>query len=123
MRRVIMIAATLGFAAAPGFAADDLMAGYYGNTVVSTGGMLESRTHYKADHTFDVSASAMGQSFNGKGTWAIDDKGQLCRTFEAVPPGMPNPSCIPAQAHKPGDNWTLTVNGRTRNLALKSGIQ
>jgi hypothetical protein len=42
------------------FAADDMMAGFYGNTVVSVGGALESHTHYRADHTFDVTATSSG---------------------------------------------------------------
>jgi hypothetical protein len=65
----------------------------------------------------------MGQSFNDKGTWKIDDKGQLCRTYEAPPPGMPNPLCIPAASHKVGESWTVTVNGSTRLMTLKAGIQ
>jgi hypothetical protein len=123
MRRIFLVATAAALCAAPAIAADDMMAGFYGNTVVSLGGALESHTHYRADHTFDVSATAMGQSFNGKGTWAIDDKGQLCRTYETPPPGMPNPLCIPAEAHKVGDSWTATVNGQTRNMSLKAGIQ
>jgi hypothetical protein len=123
MRRLVLIASALALGATPAFAADDIMAGFYGNTVISAGGMLESHTHYRADHTFDVTASAMGQTFNGKGTWKIDDKGQLCRTYETAPPGMPNPLCIPAEAHKVGDSWTVPVNGQTRNMSLKEGIQ
>ena len=90
MMRLFVLGSAAFFAASTAaIAADDMMAGYYGNTVVSVGGMLESHTHYRADHTFDLTATAMGQSFNGKGTWAIDDKGQLCRTYETPPPGMP----------------------------------
>ena len=123
MRTSIIVASIFVLSVVPAFAADDIMSGYYGNTVVSVGGMLESHTHYRADHTFDVSATAMGQSFNGKGTWAIDDKGQLCRTYETPPPGMPNPLCIPAEAHKVGDSWTVSINGQTRNMSMKAGIQ
>jgi|SRR6185369_14239288 hypothetical protein len=123
MKRVLIAAAALALASAPALAADDVMAGYYGNTVVSSGGMGEAHTHYKADHTFDVSMSAMGQTFNGKGTWSIDDKGQLCRNYETPPPGMPNPLCIPAEAHKVGDAWSVTINGQTRNLTLKAGVE
>ena len=123
MRNSVIVASIFVLSIAPAVAADDIMSGYYGNTVVSVGGMLESHTHYRADHTFDVSATAMGQSFNGKGTWAIDDKGQLCRTYETPPPGFPNPLCIPAEAHKVGDSWTVSVNGQTRNMSIKAGIQ
>ena len=123
MRKIFLFATAAALSAAPALAANDVMAGYYGNTVVSTGGMLESHTHYRPDHTFDMTASAMGQSFDGKGTWAIDDKGQLCRTFENPRPGMSSPLCIPAEAHKVGDSWTASVNGQTRNMSMKAGIQ
>jgi hypothetical protein len=123
MKRSLIVASILTLAGAPAFASDDMMAGYYGNTVIAAGGVIESHTHYRADHTFDLTASAMGQTFNGKGTWKIDDKGQLCRTYETAPPGMPNPLCIPAEAHKPGDTWTVTVNGQTRNMTMKAGVQ
>jgi hypothetical protein len=123
MRTTLILATAAALSVAPALAADDMMSGYYGNTVVSVGGMLESHTHYRADHTFDVTATAMGQSFNGKGTWAIDDKGQLCRTYETPPPGITNPLCIPAEMHKIGDSWTATVNGQTRNMSMKAGIQ
>jgi hypothetical protein len=122
MRRVLIAAAVIGLAAAPAFAADDLMAGYYGNTVVGTSAMGESHTHYRADHTFDVSLSGAMGSFATKGTWEIKD-GQLCRTYEQLPPGMTNPVCIAAEAHKPGDNWTVTLNGQSRALTMKAGVQ
>ena len=123
MRLFLFGAAALVAVSSAALAADDIMAGFYGNTVISSGGVLESHTHYRADHTFDVTATAMGQSFNGKGTWAIDDKGQLCRTYETPPPGMPNPLCIPASSHKVGESWTITVNGSTRLMTLKAGIE
>ena len=123
MKRILIAASLVALCAAPAMAANDIMAGYYGNTVISAGGMVESHTHYKADHTFDMTASAMGQTFAGKGTWQIDDKGELCRTFESPPPGTPNPLCIPAAAHKAGDSWTITLNGQTRNITMKAGIE
>ena len=123
MRGSVLIASALVLAVAPARAADDLMAGFYGNTVISSGGVLESHTHYRADHTFDVTATAMGQSFNDKGTWKIDDKGQLCRTYQAPPPGIPNPLCMPASSHNVGESWTVTINGNTRLMTLKAGIE
>ncbi len=124
MRRILLAVSVLTLFAAPAVAADDLMAGFYGNTAVVTGGIVESHTHYRADHTFDVSATAMGQSYNFKGTWAIDAKGQLCRTYaDPAPPNTPNPLCTPAEAHKVGDTWTVTANGNTRTVTLKAGIE
>jgi hypothetical protein len=124
MRRILLAVSALTLLAAPAVAADDMMAGFYGNTAIVTGGMVESHTHYRADHTFDVSATAMGMSYNFKGTWKIDDKGQLCRTYaDPAPPNTPNPLCTPAEAHKVGDTWTVTANGNTRTVTLKAGIE
>ncbi len=63
------------------------MAGFYGNTVISTGGAIESHTHFKADHTFDAMFSGMGQTFASKGTWELKD-GNVCRTYDPAPPGI-----------------------------------
>lgn len=124
MRRISLIVSALTLLASPAIAGDDVMAGFYGNTAVVTGGIVESHTHYRADHTFDVSATAMGQSYNFKGTWKIDDTGQLCRTYaDPAPPNTPNPLCTPASAHKVGDTWTVTANGSTRTVTLKAGIE
>ena len=123
MQRFLLAATALALIAAPALAADDIMAGFYGNTAVSTGGMFEAHTHYRADHTFDTAATGMGQTFNGKGTWALDGKGNICRTFEVAPPMGPNPQCGPIAAHKVGDTWTVEANGSTRTVTLKAGIQ
>ena len=124
MRRLLIAASAVALFATPAMAADDIMAGYYGNTAISSGGMFEAHTHYRADHTFDLSANALGQTYTFKGTWVIDDKGQLCRTYVgAAPPNAPNPLCIPAEAHKVGDTWTVTMGGNTRTITLKAGVQ
>ncbi|HXC53686.1 MAG TPA: hypothetical protein VNU97_00165 [Rhizomicrobium sp.] len=124
MRRILIAAALLALATEPASAADDIMAGYYGNTTISSGGALEVHTHYKADHTFDFSASMMGMSRVGKGTWSLDGKGQLCRNIENPPAGVTNPSCAPIAAHKVGDSWTMTsASGQARTITLKAGIQ
>ena len=73
--------------------ADDIMAGLYGNTIVSKSTMGEVHAHYKADHTFDGTASSAMGSMDLKGTWVLDDKGQLCRTYDTPPPGVTNPLC------------------------------
>jgi hypothetical protein len=123
MQKILLTVSVFALCGGTASAADDIMAGYFGNTVVGTSAMGESHTHYKADRTFDVKLSSMMGSFTGKGTWKIDEKGQLCRTYEQPPPGMPNPLCIVAEAHKPGDTWTVTINGQSRTLTLKAGIQ
>ena len=118
MRRLFLIAAFAAGLLAPALAADDVMAGYYGNTVISTTTFGESHTHYKPDHTFDVAVGG----FTGKGTWEVKD-GNLCRTYETPPPGLPNPFCLPVAAHQPGDSWTVTVMGHDVPATMKAGIQ
>ncbi|HUO89057.1 MAG TPA: hypothetical protein VMU08_07775 [Rhizomicrobium sp.] len=124
MQKFLIAASALALCAGPALAGDDVMAGFFGNTAVVTGGMVESHTHYRADHTFDVTATAMGQNYVFKGTWAIDAKGQLCRTYaDPAPPNATNPLCTPIEPHKVGDSWTVTMNGNTRTVTLKAGVQ
>ena len=118
MRAFILGAAALLASTSLAFA-DDIMAGLYGNTIVSKGSMGEVHVHYKADHTFDGTASSMMGSMDLKGTWAFDDKGQLCRTYDTPPPGVTNPLCTAWSAHKVGDNWTMS----DRTITLVQGIQ
>ena len=122
MRRILIAAAALLMSGGAGLAADDAMAGFYGNTVISTGNGIESRTHFNADHTFDAKFTQGGQSLTSKGTWTADG-GQVCRTYNPAPPGVPNPICIPAEPHKVGDHWTVTAGGGTREVTMVAGVQ
>lgn len=122
MRKTIIILAVATLGAAPALAADDVMAGFYGNTVEVTGPSFQATVHYRADHTMDSSGVVSGQAFSTKGTWKIDDKGQICRTYEKAPRTMPNPFCTPAEAHKVGDTWSAkTYDGSPRTITLKAG--
>ncbi len=124
MRLILTVSAAALLISTAAFAGDDIMANTYGNTVIGKSAMGESHTHYKADHTFDTNLSSMMGSMKANGTWAINDKGELCRTYaSALPPGMPNPLCIPWTAHKVGDSWQATFNGRTSDVSLVAGIQ
>lgn len=124
MRNFLIASSIIALCATPVFAGDEIMASTFGNTIVSTGGMSEVHTHYRADHSFDMVGSMMGISQTFKGTWALDGKGNLCRTFEGgTPPNTANPLCTPVAAHKIGDTWTVEANGQTRTVTLKSGIQ
>jgi hypothetical protein len=119
--RAFLIAASLAVvSASAAFAGDEAMAGYFGNTAIVTGGMTETRTYYNADHTFTLKAPSFGMEW--KGTWKLDGA-NLCRTYEKAPPGVPNPFCTPMQAHKAGDSWTMTMDGKTRTVSLVKGIQ
>jgi hypothetical protein len=125
MRNIFLAASVVLLIAVPSLAADDIMAGYYGNTVVSTGGMAEIHTHYRADHSFDLTGSMLGMSKSFKGTWALDGKGNVCRTFTGeMPPNTVNPFCSPLDAHKVGDSWTVTgKDGKTRQATLVAGVK
>lgn len=121
MIRSVLFGAALsvGFAVSAS-AGDDVMAGYYGNTAIATGGMAETHTVYNADHTFAMKAPAFGVEYDGK--WALDGA-NLCRTFDKAPTGVPNPLCTPVEAHKVGDTWTVTTGGGTRTVTIVKGIQ
>ncbi|HWA91483.1 MAG TPA: hypothetical protein VG889_15710 [Rhizomicrobium sp.] len=122
--RTFLIAAAAAVLCTPALAGDEAMASLYGNTLVSTGGMSEVHSHYRADHSFDMVGSMMGMSKTFKGTWALDGKGNLCRTFDGeVPPNTANPLCTSFVEHKVGDTWTMEANGQTRTITLKAGIQ
>ena len=124
MRRILGVAAVVVLSSAPALAADDVLAGFYGNTVVVTGDGFQAHVHYRADHTLDISGTASGQAFSTKGSWKIDDKGQICRSFKKTVPTMANPFCTEATAHKVGDTWTATTpTGSARNIKLVAGIQ
>lgn len=114
MRAMLLGAAALVMlAGAPALADDtaaDPMAGYYGNSVVVIDAKgLESHVYYNADHTFTGIAPAYNYKFQG--TWELKD-GQLCSTFNPVPPGVTNPSCSPFAPHVVGDSWTSADGGK-----------
>lgn len=122
MRKTILVAAIVTLAGAPAFGADDVMAGFYGNTVEVTGPSFQATVHYRADHTMDSSGTIAGKTFSTKGTWKIDDKGQICRTYDTTPPTMTNPFCTAATPHKAGDTWSVTTpDGSPRTITLKAG--
>ena len=124
MRRIWLAVSWFACCVAPALAADDIMAGYYGNTVIVTSGIADSHTHYRSDHTFDISATAMFMHYAFKGTWMINDKGEICLAFaDPAPPRTSNPYCRPAFAHKAGDVWTVTRNGSNRTMTMKAGIE
>lgn len=121
MRRFLTAGILFSCLALPAYAEDDVMAGFYGNTIVSTGGGFEIHMHYRADHTFDFVGSMMFMKRTFKGTWALDDKGNLCRTYIGdAPPHTQNPVCAPVVPRKVGDTWKS--NDNKRSFILKAGI-
>jgi hypothetical protein len=104
----------------PASAAADPMAGYYDNTVISTGGMAEVHIQYNVDHTFVMNVPAFSLRF--KGTWALNGS-NICFTYDVTPPGVTNPDCGPFETHKVGDTWTEKADDGQRKLALVAGMQ
>ena len=76
MRKFLLAASIAALCATPAFAGDDVMANTYGNTVVSTGGMREIHTHYRADHSFDMVGSMLGMSQDVQGDLGAGRQGQ-----------------------------------------------
>ena len=111
----IILAAT-----SPTFAQVDVMANFYGNTLIAKGGLADSQTVYTRDHRFVMTVPSFGLEF--KGAWAVKD-GQVCRVFETTPPGVTNPLCTPAQPHAVGETWTSMINGKPVSVTLAKGLQ
>ena len=125
MRALILGAVVALVVPSLAIAADDPMANFYGNTVISKGANGESHTHYKKGGTLDATLSGPMGSVNLTGTWKVDEKGQLCRTYDNPPPMLPipNPFCTPWTSHNVGDTWTLDIGGQSRTISLVKGIQ
>jgi len=87
----------------------------FGNTVITKDGQgNETHLYYAADGT--ITGKQNGQTF--KGTWKLDG-GNVCLTFDQLPAGVANPTCVPASEHKVGDTWTRGPN----TVSLVAGIQ
>jgi hypothetical protein len=109
-------------------AADDPMAGVYGNTVIVTNAKGEAtKLWIKNDGTF-TGESAKGDKFSGK--WTLKDNNkQYCSTVDLpanAPAGTPAPkeSCTALQGmHKAGDKWDQTdAAGAKSTIEIKAGM-
>lgn len=125
MRLAIVAAAVLLASSTVAIAGEEVMANYFGNTVVASSNLGEMRVRYKPDHTFSGKAKGPTGTYDVSGTWKFDGQGNLCRKYITdgadLPPGTPNPYCAPVTAHKVGDVWQVTENGRTADVKLVQG--
>ncbi len=96
MKKFALIAASLCLATAA-FAADDMMAGFYGNTLVITDQSGVQKWHYTPDHKL---TAVMQDGKKVGGTWSVKD-GKLCE----LPDGQAE-ACYQMGAKKAGDKWT-----------------
>lgn len=91
----------------------DPMANFYGNTLVTVDGGIESHFYYKPDHTF--TGEVPQYHFNLSGNWNEKPDGTVCRVFEPPVPRVHNPDCGPMAVHAPGDKKTFD-NGDSQTL-------
>jgi hypothetical protein len=119
--RALLLSAGLIVASAPvASAGDEIMANYFGNTVVAQSKLGISKVHYRSNHTFGGTAAGPAGEVQLSGSWKLDN-GQLCRSYEHAPPGSPNPFCTPWESHKVGETWTMSAEGQTAQVSLVAG--
>lgn len=97
----------------PASATTDGLQAFFGNTLISVDGGIESHFYYKPDHTFTGKIPAFYMVM--KGTWSEKPDGTVCRVFDPPLPTMKNPDCGPMRVHKLGDHET-DANGDSENL-------
>jgi hypothetical protein len=144
MRFSALIAALL-VSVGSALAVIDQMSVYYGNTVVTADKGDEFRFHYKQDHQFDGSRITNFGTLSFTGSWAVDQSGKLCRTYDKPSNGYVwtpsakltksienlanhNPEgadrvCAPLLARQVGDSWVENLNGESRAVTLAAGIK
>ncbi len=111
--RTLFLASAFALAATAAFAGP--LDSRFGNTTITKDAQgNETHLYYAADGTF--TGKQNGQDF--KGSWALNG-GTVCLTFDPVPAGVTNPTCLPVSEHKVGDSWTAGPF----SISLVAGIQ
>ena len=115
------IAFALAFSAASLAAAaeDDVMANYYGNTLIGRGGQGEWHIWYKADHTYEATLRGRKSS----GTFSMWGSRKVCLTQkDPVPSPNHSSACYPVKPRQIGDTWNEDgPNGTTIRMSLVAG--
>ena len=99
-----MLALVLALAAAVSPPADDMQA-FYGNTLVTIDGGIESHFYYKPDHSFTGMVPEFYFKLNGR--WSEKPDGTICRVFDPPLPTVKNPDCGPMLVHRLGEKKTF----------------
>jgi hypothetical protein len=109
-------------------AADDPMAGAYGNTVLVTNSKGEtSKLWIKQDGTL-TGENAKGEKFSGK--WALKENNTKYCSTPDLPATAPKDTPAPKETcsefkgpHKPGDKWEQNdANGEKVTIEIKAGM-
>ena len=100
-----MLALVVMLAAATANAGGDDMATFYGNTLITVDGGIESHFYYKPDHTF--TGNVPQYHFDLKGRWREKRDGTVCRVFDPPVPRVKNPDCGPMLVHTLDEQHTF----------------
>ena len=118
--------------------ADDPMAGYYGNALLTMNQPLYvMRTWYNSDHTFKqfkASHETGNLLLSGwEGTWTLQGTAgsyQVCKKYNPTPTAIsltpPQNGCVAIAPHKVGDAWKVTLDkdphrGTTETSTIEQG--
>ena len=119
MKSFILSVALAAVCITSAVAADDPVAGRYGNTtIVTTATGRVVKIWYEPDHT----VTWMTGPITRQGTWAMEGT-MMCITLQDPPGGMPAKSCNPYTAHKIGDTWSVNEGPAKLDLQLVAGHQ
>jgi hypothetical protein len=109
---------TAAFAGDTGGNTRDVLACFYGNTLIAKDGDIVSHFWYKPNHTFTGTVPAYYLVING--TWSEKEDGTICRVFDPPLPTVKNPDCGPMLVRKPGE---VAADGSGHKEKLVVGIQ
>jgi YD repeat-containing protein len=119
MKRILMGVAALALSTSLAIAADDPMAGRYGNTTTVTNAKGEvTKLQYNKDGTMAV---ILPDGTKGAGKWVIKD-GKLCVTADAGPMKDKEQCNQLVGGKKAGDSWEITMaDGSKAKIAIVAG--
>jgi len=120
MKRILAGVAVAMLSTSLAFAADDPMAGRYGNTVVvKYANGSEVKLHYNQDGTLEV---INPDGSKGTGKWAMKD-GKLCVTADAGPNAGKEQCSAFTAGKKAGDSWDQSLADGTKvQVSIVAGM-
>lgn len=94
------------------------LSAFFGNTLITRDDGITAHFYYNEDHTFTGTVPAF--QFALKGTWSLNDKGEVCRVFDPLPPTVHNPDCGMMMVHAVGEK---KIDATGHGEKLVQGIQ
>jgi len=106
-------------------AADDPMAGTYGNTVTSKNNKtgMSAALLFNADGTYVTRVAGQdGKPMDIPGKWATKDNGATLCLAQQMGANPPVESCSPLSIHPVGEHWTVTnTAGDSFDVVMTAG--